>query len=88
LKIKAQQNKPEKIKQKPIARATGKIQLTEHKKGGKNKRVPLRVTLRAEAATGKVKTEEKPKSLDIILKGIIVIFAVYCFFQEKLYQKT
>ena len=79
MKIQAQKNKPVKVKQKPATKAPGKVQLKEHEKRGKNKRIPLRVTLRAEAATGKVKVEEKPKCLDIVLKGIFC----YCFLRKS-----
>ena len=70
LKIQKEKKKP--VKQKPtqpLSKAPGKKPLTQGMKGGKNKRIPLRVTLRAEAASGNVKEEEKMKTLDIILKG-------------------
>ena len=71
LKIQQEKKKPEKPKPtRPLSKAPGKKPLPEGMKRGKNKRIPLRVTLRADAATGNIKVEEKAKTLDLILKGL------------------
>jgi len=57
------------ISNKPPVKSAGKKQLTQEMKGGRNKRIPLRVSLRAEAATGKVQQEEKSKTIDLIIKA-------------------
>uniref|UniRef100_A0A7M5U848 Tr-type G domain-containing protein n=1 Tax=Clytia hemisphaerica TaxID=252671 RepID=A0A7M5U848_9CNID len=70
LKVQSQKEKPEKvISNKPPVKSAGKKQLTQEMKGGRNKRIPLRVSLRAEAATGKVQQEEKSKTIDLIIKA-------------------
>lgn len=72
MKVQSQKEKPEKvISNKPPVKSAGKKQLTQEMKGGRNKRIPLRVSLRAEAATGKVQQEEKSKTIDLIIKGML-----------------
>lgn len=55
-----------------MTKAPGKKGITQEFKSGRSKRLPYRVSLRAEAANQMVAEKTKPSVVDIILKGIVV----------------
>lgn len=69
LKLQAQDQKPVKVVQQPLTKAPGKKGITQEFKSGRSKRIPYRITLRAEAASATPAEETGPKSVDIIIKG-------------------
>ena len=69
LKLMALDSKPVKVVHQPLQRAIGKKGLTQEFKSGRTKRIPYRVELRAQAASGlKVKTDTK-RELNVVIKA-------------------
>ena len=58
------------MKQSPLQKAIGKKSISSEMKGGRSKKIPMRVLMRQEAAAGVKDVSVQNSAVNIILKGI------------------